>query len=341
MNTTDGRHYKKDVKEYLRKEAHRRVDAGESVTKVMRELGLSRAAYYKQRLRKSENGINPLDSRKGTGRPPELSDKQLNQIRTWINGKDPRQYGFDFGLWTRAIICELVQRHFGIEISLITAGRWLSKLGITPQKPLRRSYERDESEIKKWKDEEFKKIRARCKRRKAKIFFMDEAGIRSDDLLGRSWGIKGKTPIVKTSGQRQQVNAISAVARDGSFWYEVYTGRFNSDRMVEMLTRFIKGRGKICLIVDGHPAHKSNMIKNFIKQCAGKLEIYFLPGYAPELNPDEFVWHEIKQNGTSKRPLKMNESLKDRVESDLAELKGDRIKLRNFFESKHVGSIMY
>jgi len=341
VNITDGRRHKKDVKEFLRKEAHRRVSAGESVTKVMRELGLSRAAFYKQKQRKSKNGANPLDSRKGTGRPPELNEKQLNQIRTWINGKDPRQYGFDFGLWTRSIICELVQRNFGIEISLITAGRWLAKLGITPQKPLRRSYERDESEIQKWKDDEFKKIRSRCKRRKAKIFFMDEAGVRSDDPLGRSWGIKGKTPIVKTSGQRQQVNAISAVAPDGSFWYEVYSGKFNSSRMVEMLQRFMKNRGNICLILDGHPAHKSNMIKEFVNKCAGKLEIYFLPGYAPELNPDEFVWHEIKQNGTSKRPLKKNESLKDRVESDLAELKGDRIKLRNFFASEHVDYIVY
>lgn len=341
MTNKDGRALKKDVKEYLRKEARRRVENGEPIAKVMRELGLSRSAYYKQRQRKAVNGTDPLDSRKGTGRPPEITEKQLEKIRTWINGKDPRQYGFDFGLWTRSIICELVKKHFKTNISVITAGRWLSKLGITPQKPLRRSYERDESEIKRWKEEEFKKIRSRSKRRKAKIFFMDEAGIRSDDPLGRSWGIKGETPIVKTSGQRQQVNAISAVAPDGSFWYEVYTGRFNSGRMVDMLKRFMKGRGKICLILDGHPAHKSNMIKQFVQKCAGRLEIYFLPSYAPEFNPDEFVWHDIKQNGTSKRPLKKNESLRDRVELDLAELKGDKVKLRNFFESKHVDYIMY
>ncbi len=340
MKNSDGRKHKKDVKEYLRKEARRRVDGGESISKVMRDLGLSRSAYYKQKQRKEADGIDPLNSRKGTGRPSEISEKQLNQIRIWINGNDPRQYGFDFGLWTRAIICELVKKNFGIEISVITAGRWLSKLGITPQKPLRRSYERDEDEIKKWKEEDFKKIRSRCKRRKAKIFFMDEAGVRSDDPLGRSWGIKGKTPIVKTSGQRQQVNAISAVAPDGSFWYEVYSGRFNSERMVEMLKRFMKGRGNVCLILDGHPAHKSNMIKQFVKDCSGRLEIYFLPGYAPELNPDEFVWHEIKQNGTSKRPLNKNEALKERVEQDLSELKGNKVKLRNFFKSKHVDYIM-
>ena len=166
----------------------------------------------------------------------------------------------------------------------------------------------------------------------AKIFFLDEAGFQSDPPLGRTCGLKGKTPVVVTSGQRQSINVISAVNARGEFWAATYTGKLNAEAFVAFLKNFIKGRpGKIFLVVDGHPAHKANSVKHYLRSLEGRLELHCLPPYAPDLNPDEFVWSHMKSNGVSKKPLKKNESLRERVEEDLAKIKANRNLVRSFF----------
>jgi transposase len=144
----------------------------------------------------------------------------------------------------------------------------------------------------------------------AKIFFLDEAGFQSDPPLGRTYGLKGQTPVVTTSGQRQSLNVISAVNARGEFWAVTYSGKLDAQAFVLFLENFMKGRpGKVFLVVDGHPAHKAKVVKNYVQSLQGRLELHFLPPYAPDLNPDEFVWSYMKNNGVSKKPLKQNESL--------------------------------
>jgi transposase len=267
--------------------------------------------------------------------------RQTEMIRSWICGKDPRQYGFDFGLWTREIVKELILTKLKKNVSITTVGRILARLDITPQKPLRRAYERDPEAIERWKEVEYPKLKKRAKRCGADIFFLDEAGIRSDGPLDRTWAAKGKTPVVSTSGQRQSVNAISAVNATGAFWYCVYTGRFNAGRFVEFLRSFMKTRPRrVYLVVDGHPAHRAKMVKTYTESTKGKLELHFLPGYAPELNPDEFAWSSLRSKGTSKKPLKKNESLRKRVEEDLESIKKDKPLVRSFFCAPSVAYTM-
>ena len=129
-------------------------------------------------------------------------------------------------------------------------GRLFSELDITPQKPLRRAYERDPIAIERWKTQEFPKLRARAKRVGAKIFFLDEAGVRSDQILGRTWGLRGKTPEVPTSGRRKSVSAISAVNARGEFWYEIYGERLSATRFIELLRHFMRRRGRVFLVLD-------------------------------------------------------------------------------------------
>jgi len=162
--------------------------------------------------------------------------------------------------------------------------------------------------------------------------------VRSDQVLGRTWGEKGKTPEVPTSGQRQSIKAISAVNARGAFWYAVYAGRFNATRFKEeFLTSFMRGRRRpVFLVVDGHPAHRAKLLASYVKQLKGRLELHFLPGYVPELNPDEFVWNYVKREGTSKKPLKRNESLRQRVESNLATINRRPALVRAFFRAPSV-----
>jgi hypothetical protein len=166
-------------------------------------------------------------------------------------------------------------------------GRLLASLSITPQKPLRRAYERDEAAVTHWKQTTYPKLRRRAKRLRAEIFFLDEAGVRSDSPLGRTYGLRGQTPIVKTSGQRQKINAISAVSAQGAFWFEVYTGMLSALVFVTFLTAFLKTRRKpVLLIVDGLSVHKAKSVADYVQSTQGKLELHFLPPYAPDLNPD-------------------------------------------------------
>ena len=311
---------------------------GEKPSVVVASFGLGRTSIYRWLNAERKNGASGLAARKHPGRQPALAPQQKLRVRRWICGKDPRQYGFDFGLWTRKIVAALIKEKLGVNLKLTAVGRLLHSLDITPQKPLRRAYERDPAAIEKWKSEVYPRLRARAKRRGAEIFFLDEAGVRSDQVLGRTWGEKGKTPEVRTSGQRQSINAISAVNARGAFWYEVYSGRFNATRLKdEFLKSFMRGRKRpVFLVVDGHPSHRAKLISAYVKQMKGRLELHFLPGCAPELNPDEFVWNYVKNEGVSKKPLKRNESLRRRVEDDLAGIKRRPALVRSFFGAPSV-----
>lgn len=335
----DGRTLSHETSETIRRLAVRRVKEGEPPSSVIRSYGLCRTTIYKWLRAARRGGERALKARKHPGRKSTLTARQKLQVRGWINGKDPRQYGFDFGLWTRQIVAALIEQKFGVHIGVTAVGRLLAELDITPQKPLRRAYERDPAAIKRWTTEVFTRLRARAKRVGAKIFFLDEAGVRSDQVLGRTWGVRGKTPEVATSGRRQSVSAISAVNARGAFWYEIYTERLNALRFLELLKHFMRGRkGPVFLVLDGHPAHIAKAVAQYVQSLKGRLELHFLPGYAPELNPDEFVWNHLKGQGVSKKPLRRDESLRSRVQTDLAAIKSRPALVRSFF---HAPSVAY
>lgn len=303
----------------------------------MKSYGLCRTTIYRWLRAVERGGEKALRARQHPGPKAKLTPAQKLKVRQWINGKDPRQYGFDFGLWTRQIVAALIARRFGIKLGVTAVGRLLAELDITPQKPLRRAYERDPAAIKRWKTQTFPKLRARAKRRGAKIFFLDEAGVRSDQVLGRTWGLRGQTPEVPTSGKRQSVNAISAVNALGEFWFELYSERLNATKFIELLKHFMHRRkSPVMLVLDGHPAHIAKSVARYVQSLKGRLELHFLPGYAPELNPDEFVWNHLKRQGVSKKPLLKNESLRQRVHADLSDIQSSPGLVRSFFKAPTV-----
>jgi transposase len=341
-NGVDCRKLDRSTQEHLRKLAIRRVRAGEPVAAVARSLGFYRTNVYRWLRAYRRGGEAALNRRKAPGARRKLTNAQRRKVRQWIVGKDPRQYGFDFGLWTRKIVGELIFERFGVSYTLPAVGRLLAELEITPQKPLRRAYQRDEAAVRQWKEGTYPQLRKRAKRRGADIFFLDEAGFQSDSPLGRTYGLKGHTPVVKTSGRRQRVNAISAVNARGAFWYKTYGGKLNSGVFIRFLKDFLRGRARpVLLVVDGLPAHKAKSVSAYVQSRMGRLELHFLPPYAPDLNPDEFVWRHVKQNGVSKRPLRENESLVDRVNADLENIKHRKPLVRSFFKAESVSYTTY
>jgi transposase len=340
----DGRKLDHKTLEEIRRMAVERVWEGEDPSEVIASYGFCRTTIYKW-LRAVEgkrkgSKLDALRSRKGTGRPPKLTISQEQQVFRWINGKDPRQHGFDFGLWTRRVVSDLVAKRFGIQLSLASVGKVLAKVGLTPQKPLARAYERDPEAIEAWKRETYPSIATAAKRNEAEIYFWDESGFRADAVQGTTWGVKGETPVINVPGKRQSISAASAVNSKGGFWFATFQGGMSAELFVAMLKLMMRGRRRpLYLVLDSLPAHKAKVVVDYVESTNGKLKLFFLPGYAPELNPDELVWSYVKRTGTAKRPLRQNESLQDRIEADLIDLQNNPGLIRSLFKAPDVAYI--
>ena len=338
----DGRTLDHKTLEEIRRMAVQRVWEGEKPSVVIASYGFSRQIIYKW-LREAKGkgrGLRALRSRKATGRPRTLTAKQEQQLFRWINGKDPRQHGFDFGLWTRLVVRSLIADKFDANLGVTAVGKLLAKLGLTPQKPLKRAYERDPAAIEAWKNDTYPSIARQAKKRGAEIYFWDESGFRADVVQGTTWGVQGQTPIVGVPGPRQSVSAASAINARGGFWFATYKGGMSAELFIEMLKALMLRRKKpLYLILDSLPAHKARIVQEYVASTKGRLELHFLPGYAPELNPDELVWNHMKRTGTAKSPLVKGESLHDRIDVELLEIQRNPSLVRSFFRTDSVSYI--
>jgi len=338
----DGRTFDRKTLEEIRLMAIERVREGEPAAKVIEAYGFNRTTIYKwlKATLQPGLGIRALRSTKATGRPRTLTPRQEGHIFRWINGRDPRQYGLDFGLWTRAVVAELIEKKFGVKLGLTAIGELLARQGLTPQKPLQRAYQRDPDAIEKWQRETFPAIARQAKVDGAEIFFWDESGFRADTVHGKTWGVRGQTPVVQRPGQRQSISAASAVNANGAFWFCTYEGGLNAELFIELLGQMMKHRRKpIHLVLDSLPAHKTALVKKFVASTEGRLALHFLPGYAPDLNPDELVWSHVKRTGTARRPLRKGEKLRDKIEAQLAALQKLPHLVRSFFKAPSVAYI--
>ena len=338
----DGRSFDHRTLEAIRLMAVERVREGEPAASVIASYGFSRTTIYKWVAAAATPGVGlkALLSRPATGRPRTLSRRQEQQVFRWINGRDPRQYGLDFGLWTRSVVADLIERKFGIRLGLTAVGELLAELGLTPQKPLQRAYQRDPEAIEKWQRETFPAIARQAKASGGEVYFWDESGFRADTVHGKTWGVKGQTPVVERPGQRQSISAASAVNSKGAFWYCTYHGGLDAALFVELLRRMMQHRTKpVHLVVDGLPAHKTMLVKAYVASTHGLLTLHFLPGYAPELNPDELVWSHVKCTGVARTPLRKGEKLQDKIEAQHAAIKRSPRLVKSFFKAPTVAYI--
>jgi transposase len=338
----DGRTFDHLTLEAIRKMAVERVRDGERPSTVIASYGFSRTTIYKWLTIASlpGKGLKALRSTPASGRPRSLTPRQEQQVFRWINGRDPRQYGFDFGLWTRLIVALLIEQKFGIRLGVTAAGALLARLGLTPQKPLQRAYQRDPEAIERWQREQFPEIVKQTTASGGDIYFWDESGFRADTVHGKTWAKRGETPVIERPGQRQSISAASAVNARGAFWYCTYEGGLNAELFVKLLKKLMRGRSKpVHLVVDGLPAHKTKLVKEHVASTGGMLTLHFLPGYAPELNPDELVWSHMKRSGVARAPLRRGEKLRDKIEAQLVKIKRMPQLVRSFFQAPSVAYI--
>jgi transposase len=231
-----------------------------------------------------------------------LSGWQASAIKRLITDKTPDQLKFAFALWTRQAVKELIKKRYGIDLPIRTVGEYLKRWGFTPQRPIKRAYERCNSAVRKWLNVEYPEIAKRAKAEDAEIHWGDEAGIRSDDVTGRGYSLRGHTPVVKRKGKRERLSMLSAITNRGHVRFSFFTGALNADKLIRFLKRLIRDTDrKVFIILDNLNVHHSHPVVKWQKKHADQIEIFYLPKYSPDLNPDEFLNSQFKQE-LGKRP---------------------------------------
>lgn len=339
MAKTDARKLDQATQAHLRRLVVKAVRGGMKQTAAALSFGVSVRAVNKWVAKDKVGGLRALKAgrrgrRTGEGR---LNAEQSARMRAMIVGKMPDQLKLPFYLWTRAAVASLIERECRQVVSLTTVGRYLKSWGMTPQKPTKRAYERNDAAIAYWLTREYPALVREAKREHATIYWGDEMGLRSDHVTGTSYAPMGRTPVVRATGQRFGCNMISAITNRGALAFMVFQGKFQNPVFVEFLKRLLRqAKGKLYLIVDGHPVHRSVAVKNFVADNRERLRLIRLPGYCPELNPDELLNQDVKTNALGKsRPTNKAEMIAG-VRRHLHRRQKQPRVIENLFHEKHV-----
>lgn len=267
----------------------------------------------------------------GDGRT--LSAEQEAAMRRLICDKTPDQLKMPFALWTRAAVGELIQAQLGIKLPVRTIGHYLKRWGFTPQKPIRKAYEQRPAEVRAWLEDEYPAIVARAKAEGAEIQWGDETGLRSDDVRGRGFAPKGKTPVVRVCQKRENLSVISTVSNQGKVRWMVFEGALNAKTLIEFLGRLVKDAGhKLFLILDNLRVHHANLVREWLDEHKPQIEVFYLPSYSPELNPDECMNADLKQAVTTKAPARSKGALKRATISHLRKLSKSPERVKKYFQ---------
>lgn len=306
--------------------------AGVSWPTVRRTIDLYEQGGSKA-LKPGKRGSKPGERRK-------LSLEQERLVRKRICEKRPEQLKLDFALWSRGAVLELIEREFGLRLGLRTVGDYLKRWGFTPQKPIKRAYERNDRAIRQWKEQEYPAIAKQARSEKAEIHWLDETAIVNTDVRGRSYAKRGRTPVVYAPGSRAKLSMISTVTNKGEASWEIIDGNFGIDRLLSFLRALIKGkRKKLYVIMDppyGGRAHHSKRVKQWVADHAHRVAVFYLPSYAPELNPDERLNALLKQELRSKAPERSKAKLFVVSTQVMTTLAADRPSIKSLFRDPHV-----
>ena len=325
--------------EEMRRLAVGRVLAGESQIAVGTSLQVHPHTVNKWTRRYRAYGKDGLASTKALGPSTKLTDKQLKVLRRLIVGKEPRQLNFGPALWSLPIIADLIECLFEVVLHKTTISRMLHRLGITPQRPTRRAFQRDEHEVRHWIESEFPAVVREARRLQGTLLFLDETGVQEDAAVGTTWGQRGRTPVVETSGTRRRINAISAISPRGRMWFRCYKGNLDAPRFVHFLEGLLHDLTKpLVVVLDRHPAHRAAVVRRFLQANRARIRVHYLPGYAPDLNPDEHVWTMLKSM-FRRAPLRAGEDFDGVVHETLETIRQDRAAVRRFFDHPEVAYV--
>ncbi len=338
MEKVDVRSISPSAQEHLRQLAVRAVLDGKKQKAVAQLFAVTPQTISKWVKAYRLGGQVALKS-KQKGRPQggKLKPWQAAQIAKTVIDHHPEQLKLPFYLWTREAVALLIKRRFGIQLSVWTVGRYLKRWGFTPQKPARRAWEQNPEQVRQWLEKEYPQIRRQAQKEKAQIFWGDEMGLRSDHAVGRSYGLKGQTPVILATGQRFSCNMISAITNQGRLNFMVFKERFTAQVFIEFLRRLLRQNDRrLYLIIDRHPVHRSHKVKDWVEEHEERLRLIFLPSYSPEINPDELLNQDVKSNALGRQRPGDQPELMGKVRSYLRSRQCKPDIVAKYFQGKHV-----
>jgi transposase len=340
MENKDGRKIGASALEERHATIIRMKENGFSEKQIIAATGCSRQAIYLlwgkwNKKRGVDKKLEVIAVRPRGTKPGErriLSMRQEKTIQRIIIDKYPDQLKFDFALWTREAVKKLILQKFDIDMPIRTVGNYLRRWDFTPQKPVKYAYERDPEKVKEWLEKVYPAIKKRAKRQKADIFWGDETTVKAEDVRGRGYAPKGKTPIVNRTAKKENVSMVSAITNQGKVFWKLYGGSVNSERFLEFVKQLVKNKkNKIFLIVDNARTHHSGIIKGWIEKNRKRIEIFYLPPYSPDLNPDEHVNADVKQGVGSKQPKRTKAELEKATREHMLMLKKTPRRIVSYF----------
>ena len=284
-----------------------------------------------------KKGLKEVKKGRKKGDGKLLSNEQEKEVQKMIVDKMPDQLKLPYALWTRKAIVDLIKRTYNIKVAIRTMGDYLNQWGFTPQKPKKKAYEQNDKAVKEWLQKEYPSIVKKAKAENAEIHWGDETGIRNTSQYGRSYAPKGKTPVRKTMAKRISLNMISTVTNQGKVRFMTYEGTMNAQRFIIFLKRLIKGsKKKIYIILDNLKVHHSKLVKAWAEMNKEQIELFYLPSYSPEINPDEYLNNDLKSGIGLKPTPKNHKQMKSNVKSHMIFLQKNPKRVARFFRHKSI-----
>ena len=338
MRSTDARSLNPAAQEALRRRVVQAVRDGLSQTEAARLFQVARPTVNRWVRVSAMASLRALRA-KPRGRPvgTQLAAAEAARVVRVILGRCPDQLRLPFPLWTRDAVRRLLHRDFGVTVSVWTVGRYLAEWGLTPQKPLTRAYDQNPVAVRRWLDDDYPALRAEARVVGAEIHWGDEMGFRSDYHAGRTYGRRGQTPVVPATGQRFRANVISSLTNRGRLAVMVFREGFTAAVFLRFLRRLIRlVRHPVFLVVDSHLVHRARRVTQWVTAHADEIRLIFLPGHSPDLNPDEFLNHDVKANAVGRqRPADQAELIAN-VRSYLRITQHHPAVVRRFFDAPSV-----
>jgi len=329
----DGRKVSREVLEAYRLRAIKLRKQGYTVKEIAKIFGINYFSVSHWFCRKKKHGIKSLRRKFAPGAGCKLQ----KEIMLWMKKvlKDPAtSWGFTVPLWNSRMLGGLLAQEKGIKLDRTTIWRYLCRMGLSFQKPQRRYKEQDKQEVKKWIEAEWPKVQEWVKRNRAILYFEDESGVSLSPVIGKTWAPIGKTPIVRVSGARGGVLAMSAVSPTGRIRFRLEDRKINAEVMIEFLKQIgqTHHHRKVAVVMDRAPCHIAGKLKSFIDNQK-QLKVFYIPPYSPELNPDEKVWRHLKNVLLKNHAAKNKKHLGSMVVRALRQIQKKPDLAKKFFEN--------
>ena len=336
MKTTDARTLNQQTQYELRKQVVRLREKGLDNQAISEIVGLSQthvSTIWKKYERGGLDAIKPGLRGRRHGAQRELTAEQEVGIQKLLVDKTPDQLKLSFALWTRDAVRLVIKQLYGRDLPLRTITDYLKRWGFTPQKPTKRAYEQNPQAVAQWHETVYPGIQARAKKEKAEIHWGDETGIQNDAYNAKGFAPKGKTPVVRINATKSRVNMISSITNQGKVRFMLYRETMTSQVLIKFMSRLIKDADrKVFLILDNLKVHHSHLVKDWLEENKEKIEVFYLPSYSPEINPDEYLNGDLKQSIRSGLPARSEKELTKKTRSFMRKLQNRPHHVRNYFK---------